>query len=158
MTTKTARVFVFFLSAMACLGPAQAQTGHEWMVSAPAYCRSNQYAALPERQRSKCDEAAFRFLSKNWTTVTAANGQAFQIALDTVVHPIPVDLDPAAKLRGAMVKVYAPEGDDFDAGNVMTFYFDCHDKVQTFTSRWSPVTYAPPMSVAAQISRVACKQ
>jgi len=105
-----------------------------------------------------CAEAAFRHLSKNWKTLTAANGQAYEIALDTVFRNLPNNLDPRADLRAATVVAYTSEGEIFNPDNVVHFYFDCHDRFQTFQRQWSQVIYAPPLSVAAKIASIACSQ
>lgn len=133
-----------------------ADDGYEWLKSAPAFCRSEPYSNLTPEQMSKCDEAAFRHLSKHWQTITAANGQAYEIALDTVYRNLADNVDSGATLRAATVVVYISEGDTFNPDNVLHFYFDCHDRFQTFSSRWSPTAYAPPLSIAAKISSVAC--
>ena len=142
---------------VATLPMAMADDGHKWMESAPAFCRSEPYENLTPKQMSMCDEAAFRYMSKNWKTITASNGQTFEIALDTITRPLPDDYGGGATLRAASVFVYISEGDTFNPANVFDFYFDCHDRFQTFSSRWSPTTYAPPLSIAAKISSVACK-
>jgi hypothetical protein len=111
---------------------------------------------LTPKERAVCDEAAFRFLSKNWQTVTAANGQAYEIALDTVARNFPDNFDPAAQLRAASVLVYVYEGELFNPANVIRFYFDCRERFQTLQHDWSPVSYAPPLSVAAKIGSTVC--
>ena len=126
------------LNALAPVSPAAAQTGHEWTEFAPAFCRSEYYGSLTPKQMSICDEAAFRQLSRNWQTITAANGQAYEIALDTVGRNLPANVDPPAVLRAATVVVYISEGDVFKPENVVHFYFDCHDQFQTFQSRLVP--------------------
>ena len=132
--------------------------GNEWLKSAPAFCRSEPYSNLTPKQMSKCDEAAFRYMSKHWQTITAANGQAYEIALDTITRNLPNNLDSGAALRAATVVVYISEGDTFNLDNVVHFYFDCHDHFQTYSPmHWSPVAYFPPLSIAAKISSVACK-
>ncbi len=131
--------------------------GHEWLKSAPAFCRSEPYSNLTPKQMSKCNEAAFRYMSKNWKTIKASNGQVYEIALDTITRPLPANSDPRASLRAASVLVYISEGDTFNLDNVLHFYFDCHDRFQTSSSYWSPTTYAPPLSIAAKISSIACK-
>jgi hypothetical protein len=140
---------------------ALADDGHKWMESAPSFCRSKPYSNLTPRQMSMCDEAAFRYLSKNWKTITASNGQAYEVALDTIVRPLPDNSDPRATLRSASVLVYMSEGSTFNHDNVLHFYFDCHDRFQTHSSgsysSWSPTAYAPPLSIAAKISFLACK-
>jgi hypothetical protein len=120
------------------------------MKSAPAFCRSDSYGSLTPKQISICDEAAFRQLSRNWQTTTAANGQAYEIALDTVMRNLPANVDPPAALRTATVVVYISEGDVFKPENVVHFYFDCQDHFQTFQWQWSQVAYAPPLSIAAK--------
>lgn len=136
---------------------AMADDGHKWMESAPSFCRSEPYSSLTPKQMSICDETAFRYLSKNWKTITASNGQAYEIALDTIIRPLPDNSDGGATLRAASVLVYVPEGSTFNPDNALHFYFDCHDRFQTFSSYWSPVTYAPPLSVAAKIASIACR-
>lgn len=132
------------------------EDGYTWMNSAPSFCRSKEYGNLTSKQVSKCDEAAFRYLSKNWKTITESNGQAYEIALDTITRPLPTNSDGGATLRAASVLVYVSEGETFNSHNVLHFYFDCHDRYQTFSSRWSLTAYAPPLSIAAKISSVAC--
>jgi uncharacterized protein len=145
-------------------GPAQpplnqtSQTGHEWMRSAPAFCQSRPYSSLTPEEMASCDEAAFRYLSKNWQNVTASNGQVYEIAMDTIYDNLPPNVDPAATLRAATVVVYESKGKLFNARNVQQFYFDCRDHFQTFQQGWSPVTYAPPLSVAAKIASIACEK
>lgn len=134
-----------------------ADVGNEWLNSAPAFCRADPYSSLTQKQMSKCDEAAFRYGKKHWQTITAANGQAYEIALDTIIRNLPNNLDSGAALRAATVVVYIPQGDTFNLDNVLHFYFDCHDRFQTLSrSFWSPTEYAPPLSIAAKISSVAC--
>jgi hypothetical protein len=130
------------------------QIGQEWQKSAPAFCRSSSY--LTPGQQAICAEAAFRYLSKDWQTVTAANGQAYEIAVDTINRNFPANVDPAAKLRAASVMVYVREGSIFNTENVVRFYFDCHEHYQTFRRNWSEIAYYPPSSVAAKIASVVC--
>lgn len=132
--------------------------GHGWLKFAPAFCRSEPYSNLSPKQMSKCDEAAFRYLSKNWKTIIAANGQPYEIAIDTITRNLPDNVDSGATLRAATVVVYIPEGDIFNPNNVLHFYFDCLDRFQILSSFWSPTAYAPPLSIAAKISSIACKQ
>jgi hypothetical protein len=132
------------------------EVGKEWLSSAPTFCRSNAYGDLTTKQRSMCDEAAFRYLSKNWKTITASNGQEYEIALDTIVRPLPDNEDAGATLRAAEVVVYVAEGETFNPSNVFHFYFDCQGRFQTFSSFWTEPAYAPRLSVAAQISSIAC--
>lgn len=146
---------VFLVATIA--SSAMADDGHEWLKSAPAFCRSEPYSNLTPKQMSKCDEAAFRYKKKNWQTITAANGQPYEIALDTIIRPLPTNADPRATLRAATVVVYISEGDTFNLDNVVHFYFDCHDHFQTYSPKhWSPVAYFPPLSIAAKISSAAC--
>jgi len=149
---------IFTMMMMVGASPtAIADSGREWLKSAPAFCRSEPYSNLTPKQMSMCDEAAFRYLSKHWQTITAANGQAYEIALDTVTRNLPANVAPRASLRAATVVVYISEGDTFNPDNVLHFYFDCHDRFQTSSrSLWSPTAYAPPLSIAAKISTVAC--
>ena len=145
-------------------GPAQqpltqnSQTGHEWMQSAPAFCSSKAYSSLTPEQMASCDEAAFRHLSKNWQSVTASNGQVYEIAIDTIYQNLPPNVDPGATLRAATVVAYESQGRPFNPRNVQHFYFDCQDHFQTLQQGWSPVTYAPPLSVAAKIASIACEK
>lgn len=138
--------------------PSTSQTGHEWMQSAPAFCRSKPYSSLTPEQMASCDEAAFRHLSKNWQNVTASNGQVYEIAMDTIYQNLPPNVDPGATLRAATVVVYESQGSLFNPRNVQHFYFDCRDHFQTLQEGWSPVTYAPPLSVAAKIASIACEK
>jgi hypothetical protein len=139
-------------------GQSSRQTGHEWMASAPGFCQSKPYGNLTPKQMAMCDEAAFRYLSKNWQTITAANGQAYEIALDTIYRNLPHNTDPRAELRAATVVVYISEGEIFKPNNVVHYYFDCHDHFQTDRPQWSPILYAPPLSVVAKIASIACGQ
>ena len=133
--------------------------GHKWMESAPAFCRSEPYSNLTPKQMSICNEAAFRYMSKNWKIITATNGQAYEIALDTIQRNLPDDVNPSATLRAATVVVYISEGEVFNPNNVVSFYFDCHERYQTNSrSLWSPSEYAPPLSIAANISSIACNK
>ncbi len=131
--------------------------GRAWMASAPEFCRSASYADLSLSEQSVCNEAAFRYLSKRWETVTASNGQAFEIALDTATGPLPTNVDPRATLRAASVTVYVSEGKTFNPENVLRYYFDCIDRFQTSArSGMSQPAFAPPLSVAGRISSIAC--
>lgn len=155
-------MYCLMLAAMLMIGTLPTamanDDGQEWLKSAPAFCRSEPYSNLTPKQMSKCDEAAFRYMSKHWQTITAANGQAYEIALDTITRNLPNNLDSGAALRAATVVVYISEGDTFNLDNVVHFYFDCHDHFQTYSPmHWSPVAYFPPLSIAAKISSVACK-
>src|SRR5262249_49202505 len=143
---------------IASSGQLKGQTGLEWMESAPTFCRSKPYSNLTSKQMAMCEEAGFRYLSKNWQTITAANGQAYEIALDTAHRNLSNNVDSGANLRGATVVVYVSEGEMFNPANVVHFYFDCHDRFQTFQRRWSKVSYAPPLSVAAKIASFACAE
>jgi hypothetical protein len=138
--------------------PPSSQNGHEWMDSAPTFCQSKPYSNLTPKQMNICAEATFRHLSKNWKTLTAENGQAYEIALDTVFRNLPNNLDSRADLRAATVVAYISEGEVFNPENVVHFYFDCHDRFQTFQRLWSQVIYAPPLSIAAKIASIACSQ
>jgi len=158
INAKKIFVGLFMVSSFMSLAMA-GDDGAEWLKSAPAFCRSEPYSNLSPKQMSKCDEAAFRHLSKHWKTIKAVNGQTYEVALDTVQRDLPSNVDPRAKLRAATVVVYVSEGDTFDIDNVVRFYFDCHDRYQTSSrSVWSSSEYAPPLSIAAKISLVACTQ
>lgn len=157
MKIQLSRLVIIAALIFSAIPMVMADNGHNWMESAPSFCRSEPYSDLTPKQMSICDEAAFRYLSKNWKTITASNGQAYEIALDTITRPLPANFDGGATLRDASVLVYMTEGSTFNPNNVLTFYFDCHDRFQTFSSRWSQIAYAPPLSIAAKISSIACK-
>ena len=151
------RLFVGLFVVMAASSAMAAVDGQEWLNSAPEFCSSEPYSNLTPKQMAKCHEAAFRYKKKNWKTITASNGQAYEIALDTIYRDLPTNTEPRATLRAATVVVYISEGDTFNIDNVVHFYFDCHDRFQTNSrSFWSPSEYAPPLSIAAKISSVAC--
>ncbi len=136
----------------------ESEVGHEWMKSAPAFCRSGSYSNLTPEQIATCDEVAFRSTSKNWQNVTASNGQVYEVALDTISRNPASNVNPGATLRAAMVMVYESQGEPFNPNNVFTFYFDCHSHYQVFQEGWSPVSYAPPLSVAGRIASIACNK
>ncbi len=131
------------------------EVGHEWMKSAPAFCRSESYSNLTPKQIAICNEVAFRSTSKNWENVKASNGQVYEVALDTINHNLS---GLRTNLLAASVQVYENQGEPFNLNNVITFYFDCHDHFQTFQEGWSPVSYAPPLSVVGRIASIACNK
>jgi hypothetical protein len=132
------------------------QTGLEWLKSAAAFCSSKPYSSLTPEQMASCEESAFHNLWKNWRNVTASNGQVYEVALDTIYRNLPSNMDSGATLRAATVIVYESQGQPFNPNNVRHFYFDCHDRFQTFQQEWFPVTYFPPLSVVAEIASIAC--
>jgi Surface-adhesin protein E len=111
----------------------------------------------PAKERmASLNEAAFRNLSKNWRNVTASNGQVYEIAMDTIDHNLPNNVEPVATLRAATVVVYGPQEKPFNANNVQHLYFDCRGHFQTFQQDWSPVADIPALSVAAEVASIAC--
>jgi hypothetical protein len=134
----------------------ESEIGHEWMKSAPAFCRAVSYITLTPEQIATCDEVAFRSISKNWKNVVADNGQVYEVALGTINHNLSSDL--RTNLLAASVTVYENQGKPFNPKNVITFYFDCHDHFQVFQGDWFPVSYAPPLSVAGRIASIACNK
>ncbi len=90
-----------------------------------------------------------RFIKANWRTIEADNGAVTAIDMKSIVHD--------AEGRGANVVAYVVESDFFDPSNLRGFTFDCDGRFSVLSAvGLSPMVYAPPRSVAAQIGALAC--
>lgn len=90
-----------------------------------------------------------RFVKAAWRIVEASNGSITALDMKSLVRD---------QFNGSVyVVAYLVEGDAFVPGNLRGFRFDCkgHYTVQNGITQ-SPPTYAPPRSVAAQLSNIAC--
>jgi hypothetical protein len=90
-----------------------------------------------------------RFIKATWRTIEADNGAVTAIGMKSIVHD--------AGGHGANAVAYVVEGDIFDPSNLRGFTFDCHGHFSVLSAAGlSPMVYAPPRSVAAQIGALAC--
>lgn len=81
-----------------------------------------------------------------WVSVEAANGAV-----------IKVDMNSIQRGSGAIVFTYADEGNpDVDPYKLQGYQFDCQGHYSLMGPHSSPMLYAPPRSVAARISELAC--
>lgn len=83
-----------------------------------------------------------------WQLVEADNGAAFKI-----------DLGLIQEIGGeATTAIYSDEGTSFNPVNLRRWFFTCrgHFRMQLENGRLSPMSYAPPRSVAAQMSNIVC--
>jgi hypothetical protein len=85
-----------------------------------------------------------------WYKVEADNGAKYQIDLGLIQ-----DLG-----TGATTSIYSDEGASFNASNLQRWYFTCTGYFSVMQNnmrmRMGPQTYAPPRSVAAQMSEIVC--
>lgn len=90
-----------------------------------------------------------RFVKAEWRTIEADNGAVTAVDMKSLVRN---DLN-----HSAYVVAYVVEGDFFDPGNLRGFQFDCQGHFTILSAAgMSPLAYAPPRSVAAQIAALAC--
>jgi hypothetical protein len=83
----------------------------------------------------------------DWRTIEAANGSVYKIDQKSISH---------MNNGTAELIVYAVEGDDYNPTNVKRLWFDCHGHYQDHTGGISATLYAPPRSIAGQLSAIAC--
>jgi hypothetical protein len=83
----------------------------------------------------------------DWRTIEAANGSVYKIDQKSITH---------MNNGSAEIIVYAVEGNDYNPTNVKRLLFDCHGHYQDLTSGGMTTLYAPPRSIAGQLSAIAC--
>lgn len=83
----------------------------------------------------------------DWRTIEAADGSVYKI-----------DQKSISRMNNGTAEliVYAVEGDDYNPTNVKRLWFDCHGHYQDHTGGISATLYAPPRSIAGQLSAIAC--
>ena len=83
-----------------------------------------------------------------WQKVEADSGSVYRIDLGSIQR----------LAAGATTAVYSDEGGAFNAMNLKRWYFDCrgHFQVMQDDLKLGPMVYAPPRSVAAQVSDFVC--
>jgi hypothetical protein len=83
----------------------------------------------------------------NWRSVEASNGAVYKIDMNSISY---------MNNGAAELIVYIVEGDDYDPRNVKRLWFDCHGHYRDQTNGISATLYAPPRSMAGQLSGIAC--
>ena len=83
----------------------------------------------------------------DWRTIEAADGSVFKIDQKSITH---------MTNGSAEMIVYAVEGDDYNPTNVKRLLFDCRGHYQNIDGGGMVMQYAPPRSVAGQLSAIAC--
>ena len=93
-----------------------------------------------------CAEPALPYKS-NWQTLEALDGSIYKIDQKSISH---------MNNGTAELIVYAVEGDGYNPTNLKRLWFDCHGRYRDQTGGIGPTLYAPPRSVAGQLSAIAC--
>lgn len=83
----------------------------------------------------------------NWQSIEASDGSVYKIDMKSISH---------MNNGTAELIVYMVKGDDYDPRNVKRLWFDCHGHYQDHTGGISATLYAPPRSMAGQLSNIAC--
>ena len=81
-------------------------------------------------------------------TIEAANGAIYQADMNSIKW--------SDTGNAVLMTVYIKEGEGFSPGNIRTFKFDCRGYFQVIGSSISAPQFAPPKSIAGQISALAC--
>lgn len=135
--------------------PTQAETGHSETESLTrvekcqalnqSVPRSGGALGLPQWTPEKSNQYTEL---RCWQRVEADNGAVFQIDLG-LIQKFPN--------TSATAPVYRDEGGQFNPMNLKRWYFDCKGRFEVQQDDGlTPWTYAPPRSVAAQISNIVC--
>jgi hypothetical protein len=82
----------------------------------------------------------------NWVSVEADNGAVIKVDMNSIQRGT----------GAAIVFTYADEGNPEDAYKLQGYMFDCRGHYSVMGLSSSPMLYAPPRSVAARISDLAC--
>jgi hypothetical protein len=85
--------------------------------------------------------------TSDWQTLEALDGSVYKIDQKSISH---------MSNGSAELIVYAVEGDAYNPTNVRRLWFDCQGHYQDHTGGISATLYAPPRSVAGQLSAIAC--
>ena len=83
----------------------------------------------------------------DWQTIEALDGSTFKIDPNRIKR----NTDGTAELT-----VYMVEGDTYDPRNLKFLWFDCRGHYRDQTFGISGTLYAPPRSIAGQMSAIAC--
>jgi hypothetical protein len=83
----------------------------------------------------------------DWRNIEAADGSVYKIDQKSISH---------MNNGTAELIVYAVEGDDYNPTNVKRLWFDCRGHYQDHTGGISATLFAPPRSIAGQLSAIAC--
>lgn len=90
-----------------------------------------------------------RYIRAKWQTIEADNGAVLAVDMGSVVH---------GANGGAYVVAYAVEGELFDPNGMRAFNLDCAGHFTVMSpGAISPLTYAPPRSVAGQVAALVCQ-
>jgi uncharacterized protein YecT (DUF1311 family) len=91
-----------------------------------------------------------QLVKADWRTIVADNGAVTAVDMKSISYLV---------RGGAYMVAYSVEADIFDPSNLKNFTFDCQGHFSVLsaaTGGISPMMYAPPRSVAAQIGALAC--
>lgn len=83
----------------------------------------------------------------NWKSFEAVDGSVYKIDMNSISH---------MHNGTAELIVYVVEGDEYDPRNVKRLWFDCRGRYRDQTNGISATLYAPPRSMAGQLSGIAC--
>jgi hypothetical protein len=82
----------------------------------------------------------------NDVSVEAANGAVIKVDMNSIQRGD----------GGSLIWTYADEGNETDPYNLQGYFFDCRGHYSLMGLHSSDPIYAPPRSVAARISELAC--
>lgn len=92
---------------------------------------------------------AGKFVKATWRTFEADNGAVLAVDVKSIAY--------FSSGQGAQAVAYVAEGETFDPNRMRSFTFDCKGRFSvTSAAGQSSMSFAPPRSVARQISDVVC--
>jgi hypothetical protein len=108
--------------------------------------RTNARQSSPPPAPASADPSPKKSSKPNWVSVEAENGAVTKVDMNSIQRG-----DGAA-----IIFTYADEGRPEDAYKLQGYMFDCQGHYELMGLQSSPSLYAPPRSVAARISELAC--
>jgi len=135
------RLICIFMLAMTVAFAAHAQSSQDWR---DGYTRWINGCPISPHGCNERKHPA-------WNLLEADNGAVTAVDVNTIRYD---ELN-----RFAYVDAYEVQGDEFHFEYVYTFMFDCHGHFSMrpkISPAGSPMIYAPPRSIAAQIGVLAC--
>jgi hypothetical protein len=112
------------------------------------YCLWNR-TGLPFPQQKICEDLDRKQGAKkeNWRSIEGADGSVVKIEMNSISH---------FNNGTAEAVVYMVEGTTYNPENTKRLWFDCQGHFRDQTGMIGPTQYAAPLSMAGQLSNIAC--
>lgn len=127
-------------------GGGRNQPARELFTEEIKTCIGTAEAWWAARRDREAQQRADYMKAVRWQSLTAANGAVYKV---DIAHIQRSEL-------GAQISVYKDEGGDFNPLLMTTLLFNCQGRYHDFANMGAGSQYAPPLSVAGQIQRIAC--